>query len=533
MINSTRDNSFTKTFTLQNFLVLLILVSIVLAQLSLLLPSHQSLTGRDSGIFLYIGKIILEGKTPYLDVWENKGPLIFYINAFGLLIGSGSRWGVWFVELVFLFFAVYLGFKITKRFFGLPSAILSTIIWVLSLSRVSQGGNLTEQYSLLFSFVGIACYLWGAEKTQMRRFDFLLGLSFGLNFLLRPNNIGTHLAIVFSLLFFLWFENNWKLLSQRILYMSFGGLTITLPFVIYFIKVDALNELYKIVFLFNTQYSSDFSINQITKSFVQGYSYFDVWVMMLTISGYLWVLLKFIIQPNKKGFDAKLYVFLLLYWPLEIILSSLSGRNYPHYFIPWVPVICLLSAHLFKEISKNNHFLRKTSNAFLVALLFTTLVITQKNLTNYIPVLTSLSTGKTLASTEYIHPAAKYVQENTQENEKVLVWGFRPIINVMADRESPSMYLPYPAMHEDTELSYKWAEQFYAQLQSNPPVFIIDMVDITDDAIPSLDLHTRNKQNINTEWVIAHNIDDVYEYIETKYSYETNVAGRMIYKLRK
>ena len=203
MIRSTRDNSFTKIVTLQNSLVLLILVSIVLAQLSLLLPSHQSLTGRDSGIFLYIGKIILEGKTPYLDVWENKGPLIFYINAFGLLIGSGSRWGVWFVELVFLFFAVYIGFKITKKFFGLPSAILSTIIWVLSLSSVSQGGNLTEQYSLLFSFVGIACYLWGAEKTQMRRFDFLLGLSLGLNFLLRPNNIGAHLAIVFSLLFFL------------------------------------------------------------------------------------------------------------------------------------------------------------------------------------------------------------------------------------------------------------------------------------------------------------------------------------------
>ncbi|MBK8823950.1 MAG: hypothetical protein IPN58_15495 [Anaerolineales bacterium] len=52
-----------------------------------------SYPGRDGGIFLYIGSLILKGKIPYLDVWENKGPLVFYINAFGLFLTNGSRWG--------------------------------------------------------------------------------------------------------------------------------------------------------------------------------------------------------------------------------------------------------------------------------------------------------------------------------------------------------------------------------------------------------------------------------------------------------
>lgn len=53
--------------------------------------------GRDGGVFLYIGKQILQGKLLYVDVWDTKGPMIYYINALGLLLGKFSRWGygVW------------------------------------------------------------------------------------------------------------------------------------------------------------------------------------------------------------------------------------------------------------------------------------------------------------------------------------------------------------------------------------------------------------------------------------------------------
>ncbi|MCC6581934.1 MAG: hypothetical protein IT440_16005, partial [Phycisphaeraceae bacterium] len=58
---------------------------------------------RDGGFFLYAGSQILDGKIPYQDFWDSKGPGIFYINALGLLLGGGSRWGVWFVEFICLF----------------------------------------------------------------------------------------------------------------------------------------------------------------------------------------------------------------------------------------------------------------------------------------------------------------------------------------------------------------------------------------------------------------------------------------------
>lgn len=83
-----------------NFLIIVFLafmVGFVLAESNPYLTG----TGRDNGFFLYSGSQILKGKLPYLDFWDSKGPLIFYINALGLFIGKGTRWGVWLLEYFF------------------------------------------------------------------------------------------------------------------------------------------------------------------------------------------------------------------------------------------------------------------------------------------------------------------------------------------------------------------------------------------------------------------------------------------------
>ena len=47
---------------------------------------------RDSGANLYVAQGMLEGETPYLDRWAHKGPLIYVLNAIGLLLSEA--WGV-------------------------------------------------------------------------------------------------------------------------------------------------------------------------------------------------------------------------------------------------------------------------------------------------------------------------------------------------------------------------------------------------------------------------------------------------------
>ena len=52
-------------------------VAVVLAQAN---PFYQS-PNRDGGLFMYMGERILKGDKLYVDIWDNKGPLIFYLNA--------------------------------------------------------------------------------------------------------------------------------------------------------------------------------------------------------------------------------------------------------------------------------------------------------------------------------------------------------------------------------------------------------------------------------------------------------------------
>ena len=44
--------------------------------------------GYDSAVFMSFGKGITHGLRLYLDLYDNKGPMIFYFNALGYLLGG-------------------------------------------------------------------------------------------------------------------------------------------------------------------------------------------------------------------------------------------------------------------------------------------------------------------------------------------------------------------------------------------------------------------------------------------------------------
>src|SRR5512135_2789863 len=102
---------------LQAALIFLLSLPAVLIVLNQADPLTTRL-GRDSGMYAYVASHLLEGKTPYLTAWEHKPPAIFFIDAAGLWLGRGTRWGIWAVEALFLLGATLAGFQALKRSFG-------------------------------------------------------------------------------------------------------------------------------------------------------------------------------------------------------------------------------------------------------------------------------------------------------------------------------------------------------------------------------------------------------------------------------
>ena len=77
--------------TMEHRPIFLWLAALIVSSLFLLFASVYTTPlndyyGYDSAYYLLIGKGICQGKIPYLDLYDQKGPLVFYLNALGYWI---------------------------------------------------------------------------------------------------------------------------------------------------------------------------------------------------------------------------------------------------------------------------------------------------------------------------------------------------------------------------------------------------------------------------------------------------------------
>lgn len=514
-------------------IILLKILWINLMVSGILLNPLFSYPGRDAGIFLYIGSLILKGKVPYLDVWENKGPIVFYINALGLFLGDGSRWGVWLLEFLFLFGGAWLCYSLVTIVMGRIPALIGVIVLITSAGNILQGGNYSEEYSVLFSCLALWGFVKGEEKPKNKKFDFLIGLSLGFNILLRPNNISMQIAVAGTFVVLALFSKDWKLLARRLALIALGGAAVVVPVLLYFVLQGALKEMINVVLVFNFQYSSDRSLLQVLEGITDASVSISIIFSGISLIGYLVSL--FIVVRNRvhRTEFPPILVVLLLGLPMELILSTLSGRNYLHYYIGWAPYLGVLCAYVaFWLLGKFEFRLEKNISLFLLILILTTIFGKLEIWKGYGIALEHLI-SRPKGQTEYLDPVARYILENTVEGEKVFIWGFRPVINFVSGRETPVSFLPYPLVHVDTPLTNGWAEQFYIQLTAHPPKLIVNLIEPADrERIPDLDQNVRKKQKI--KWknvVLASNLNETLYFIEENYVKVGNVNGADIYQL--
>ncbi|MCX7045736.1 MAG: hypothetical protein NTX50_09675 [Candidatus Sumerlaeota bacterium] len=131
------------------------------------ISSMHSLT--DSGTFSGIGMSILDGKIPYRDIWEQKPPMTFYINAFALKAGGRTFTSIHDCERLFSLLRAVLFFLILLHAFD--SALLALIATAFLLlhfnqAAVFQWGNLTEEYGTIFVLAGIVFAVLARSKSS-------------------------------------------------------------------------------------------------------------------------------------------------------------------------------------------------------------------------------------------------------------------------------------------------------------------------------------------------------------------------------
>ncbi len=521
---------------IKNILVYIFLFLLTAVVLDLANPLFDK-PSRDGGFFLYAGQQILNGKIPYTEVWDNKGPAIFYINALGLWLGGGSRWGVWLIEFICIFGMFLLLYKLIVERWGEFAALLGITMAGLGLKVVLGYGNYTEEYALLFNAIGLYLLfsIWGNQIKYVKLF--WIGAWFALSFSFRANNIGVFFAMLFSFALFYLFQRN-VLAFVKIGFYSFAGFVLSLLiWVIYFALLHALHEMIYGSITFNFSYSAaqerDWSV--LFGGFLKGGM---GWYGRIALAGWIVFCIRFVYDLFYQKKVTDIGIFLLLWFPVEVILSNLSGRIFNHYYISWALAIAVYTALLCSEVHQvlnkiftfrklDERFFVFTSLFFILGLLATSTQIISRYAETFWQAFYDTN------SLEYIDPLSLYIREHTAEDDYILTWYPERGINFTSGRASPVTYTNYP-LFIDSSLTYEIENTYIEDLISRRPALIIDCAREVD-AIPSLDPITRKEQfsipGLKRKMYIHDGMEIIFDFVKTNYHIETKIDPCIIFRL--
>lgn len=333
--------------------------------ISLRIPAWLYPPSSDYLLFLFIGREIFSGKTLYLDVWDHKPPLIFYINGLISWLSGNSVWlpQIWLLlwlaaEYLVLYFFLKRLFTQLHRPNPEVKARLGLIFYSLFRNQAIfiNAINTTENFGLIFllGMYWLALeWLWRPS----RKFLALSGVCLSVLIFLKPNFVILSLPILIEIVWpvftELWLKRKatWSTLKQALInyaILFLPTLGQTLFWVWFFASQSALIEFWNASFWFSFKYLSVINPDYLGKPLYILIILFNLMVIILFSLVWLWFSIShglktiFLSQSLRFIFWLGLgswlfiaifwyglpYYFLITFLPMSILLTTvkLSAR---------------------------------------------------------------------------------------------------------------------------------------------------------------------------------------------------------------
>lgn len=212
----------------------------------------------DANCFLTMGKGLLHGKVLYLELFDQKGPLLFFYYMISAIVSYRSFIGVFLIEIFSFSWFLYFFYKACNLYLKKVTSIATLPIicfLIIGIPTFSHGGS-AEEFCLPFLMYGLYQLLayFKSKKELSNYFFFMNGLMAGLVFTIKYNLLGFWFAFMGTFFFLLLFKKEYKKAFQYSFVFLLGMAIPLIPWIIYFLANGALSAFIDSYLLFNIKY---------------------------------------------------------------------------------------------------------------------------------------------------------------------------------------------------------------------------------------------------------------------------------------
>ena len=425
-------------------------------------------TWMDASVYKYVAWTMDLGGMPYKDAFDHKGPLVYIFFWIGRKFGDWR--GVWVPYVILIFVSLLLLYKIIRMFCPrLSSCILMLVVFVVMFDYEITSMS-PEGISIPFMAGGLYIFLDYFLNSKISKLRLILcGWCFGCILMIKAQMISVWLVFCIAVLIKCIVEKKIQDIWKFLLYFIIGCLISMLPIIIWLIQGGAFGDFIADYIEFNSLYAAKYAGDSqlaVMAARIKAMVFFAnkpmILLAMFCCCAMIWW------DKQNRGFNIAYLLFILC----SIALSALSGYEYGHYGTALIVAVTYPMAYItgkgIRAKEDTKRLLTLAGLAWVICIYAMPITFDKMNCT--------MSMCKQyLYNQNVLSPnmesVVRLIQENSEPDDLITVYGLNDVIYGLANRRSVSKYT---FQHAFPTVDPERMDEYYSDLEENPPKLIVD-----------------------------------------------------------
>lgn len=221
----------------------------------------------DANAYFTMGKGLMNGSIPYKDLFDHKGPFLYFLYGISYLLNNNGFFGVFILQIIAMSINIVCAFKISEIYnLSQRAAFITAILIPITMlshgfyiiSNNFGGGSPDEFVVLIFSVI-LYFFIKLLKKQDILKsaplYLFVIGLLSSLIFQLKFAHLSLVFGLVCPLLIYL-FIKKFGVFIKSFFLCIMGFIASLIPYIIYALITNSLKDFLHVYIKFNKIYAA-------------------------------------------------------------------------------------------------------------------------------------------------------------------------------------------------------------------------------------------------------------------------------------